>query len=170
MRAAGRRGGRRRHRPALEPGDRTQLRTLGLGLAASRFPPRLPDPLEDPSAGRIEPAEGDRRPPLGPRNRTPAGLGGGPLLSMSSSRAPRSQGMQVSRSQRPTGGCLGKGRQHLIAWGHGRAVCCRDLFVVLTRGGGVAGSSFSDQRALPVLKGPGADGAGEPLLLAGPKS
>lgn len=91
MRAAGRRGGKRQHRPALEPGYRTQLRTLGLGLAASRFPPRLPDPLEDLSAG--EPAEGDRRPPLGPRNLTPAGLGGGPLLSISSNRAPYSQGV-----------------------------------------------------------------------------
>lgn len=31
---------------AVEPGGRTQLRTPGLGLAASRFSPWLPDPRE----------------------------------------------------------------------------------------------------------------------------
>lgn len=31
-------------RRAVEPGGRTQLCTPGLGLAASRFSPRLPDP------------------------------------------------------------------------------------------------------------------------------
>lgn len=135
MQAAGRRGGWRRRGRALEPGDRTQLRTPALGLAASRFSPRrLAPPGDSAPAGRADPAEGDGRQPLGPRNYAGGGAGS-PLLSFSASGAASHQRVRCPGRSGGPAALWGEEGDTTSVWSRGvrgGRICCRvGWFVVV---------------------------------------
>lgn len=87
---------------AGEPCGRTQLCTPGLGLAAARFPPRLPDPR---GTQFLEAEGSQRRPASAPFSILTMSLGRN-CWSSPPVAGPKAGCERVSGTQRPVSGCL----------------------------------------------------------------
>lgn len=115
---------------AGEPGGRTQLCTPGLGLAAARFPPRLPDPR---GTQFLEAKGSQRRPASAPFSILTMSLGrncwfsppvAGPESGARACVRDPAAGQRVSDTGRLQ-------NLHRVAWGQGPAYLWTSLSVVV---------------------------------------